>query len=134
MLITRSSDNIVRQTSVMDPALSDHYAGRCKVLLAKPPFERKEIAYRSLKRIDFARFREDIKNSKLMDDDDLSLNDYKRMEQQNPFPDTCLRQSDVLLRQFTPVTGVQLAKLIGKSVRKSCWGSHSSNSTERVSH
>ena len=46
--------------------------------------------------------------------------DCKRMEQQNPFPDTCLRQSDVLLRQFTPVTEVQLAKLIGKSVRKSC--------------
>jgi len=46
--------------------------------------------------------------------------DCKRMEKQNPFPDTCLRQSDVLLRQFTPVTEVQLAKLIGKSVRKSC--------------
>ena len=46
--------------------------------------------------------------------------DCKRMEQQNPFPDTCLRQSAVLLRQFTPVTVVQLAKLIGKSVRKSC--------------
>jgi len=59
----------------MDPALSDHYAVRCKVLLAKPPFERKEIAYRSLKRMDFARFRENIENSKLMDNYDLSLND-----------------------------------------------------------
>ncbi len=46
--------------------------------------------------------------------------DCKRMEQQNPFPDMCLRQSDVLLRQFTPVTEVHLAKLIGKSVCKSC--------------
>ena len=42
------------------------------------------------------------------------------MEKQNPFPDTCLRQSDVLLCQFTPVTEVQLAKLIGMSVGKSC--------------
>ena len=46
--------------------------------------------------------------------------DCKRMEQQNSFPDTCLRQSDVLLRQFTPVTEIQLVKLIAKSVRKSC--------------
>ena len=46
--------------------------------------------------------------------------DCKRMEQQNSFPDTCLRQSDVLLRQFTPVTEIQLMKLIGKSVRNSC--------------
>lgn len=46
--------------------------------------------------------------------------DCKRIEEQNPFPDTCLRQSDVLLRQFTPVTEVQLAKLIGKSEGKSC--------------
>ena len=47
--------------------------------------------------------------------------DCKRMEKQNPFPDTCLRQSDVLLKcQFTPVTEVQLAKRIGMSVGKSC--------------
>ena len=59
----------------MDPALSDHYAVRCKVLLAKPPFEWKEIAYRGLKRMDFARFRKDINNSKLMENDDSSLND-----------------------------------------------------------
>ena len=75
LIITRSSDNIVCQTSVMDPALSDHYAVRCKVLLAKPPFERKEIASRGLKRMDFARFRKDINNSKLMENDESSLND-----------------------------------------------------------
>ena len=55
--------------------ISDHYAVRCKVLLAKPPFERKEIAYRGLKRMDFARFRKDINNLKLMENDDSSLND-----------------------------------------------------------
>ena len=40
-----------------------------------PGFERKEIAYRGLKRMDFARLHKDINNSKLMENDDSSLND-----------------------------------------------------------
>ena len=60
LIISRSDDHIVCRPSVLDLALSDHYAVRCKFLLAKPAFKRKEIAYRNLKRINFDRFREDI--------------------------------------------------------------------------
>ena len=74
LIISRSDDHIVcRRPLVLDLALSDHYAVRCKFLLAKPAFKRKEIAYRNLKRINFDRFREDIINSALMESDTLSL-------------------------------------------------------------
>ena len=74
-IITKSEDSIVRHISVIDPVLSDHYAVCCKVLLSKPPVQKKETAYRSLKCIDFARFREDIKNLDLLDNDIASIAD-----------------------------------------------------------
>lgn len=75
MIITRSEDSIVCHISVIDPILSDQYAVCCKVLLPKPPLEKKETTYRSLKRIDFARFREDIKNLNLLNNDIASVTD-----------------------------------------------------------
>lgn len=45
MIITRSEDNIVCHISVIDPILSDQYAVCCKVILPKPPLEKKETAY-----------------------------------------------------------------------------------------
>ena len=76
MIITRSEDNIVCHISVIDPILSDQYAVCCKVILPKPPLEKKETAYRSLKRIDFARFHEDIKNLNLLNNDIASVTDF----------------------------------------------------------
>ena len=75
MIITRSEDSIVCHISVIDPILSDQYAVCCKVLLPKPPLEKIETTYRSLKRIDFARFREDIKNLNLLNNDIASVTD-----------------------------------------------------------
>ena len=75
MIITRSEDSIVCHISVIDPILSDQYAVCCKVLLPKPPLEKKETTYRNLKRIDFARFREDIKNLNLLNNDIASVTD-----------------------------------------------------------
>lgn len=75
MIITRSEDNIVCHISVIDLILSDQYAVCCKVILPKPPLEKKETTYRSLKRIDFARFREDIKNLNLLNNDIASVTD-----------------------------------------------------------
>lgn len=75
MIITRSEDSIVCHISVIDPILSDQYAVCCKVLLPKPPLEKKETTYRSLKRIDFAKFREDIKNLNLLNNDIASVTD-----------------------------------------------------------
>ena len=74
-IITKSEYSIVRHISVIDPVLSDHYAVRCKVLLPKPPLQKKGTAYRSPKCIDFARFREDIKNLDLLDNDIVSIAD-----------------------------------------------------------
>ena len=75
MIITRSEDSIVCHISVIDPILSDQYAVCCKVLLPKPALEKKETTYRSLKRIDFTRFREDIKNLNLLNNDIASVTD-----------------------------------------------------------
>ena len=69
---------LVHRTSVIDSVLSDHYAVRCKVLLPKPPLERKEITYRSLQQINFSRFREDIRNLDLLDNDIAPIGDQGR--------------------------------------------------------
>ena len=60
LIITRSEDNIVGHISVMDPALSDHYAIRWKVFLPKPLLEKKDIIYRSLNRIDLSQGHEEL--------------------------------------------------------------------------
>lgn len=75
MIITRSEDSIVHHISVIDPVPSDHYTVCCKVLLPKPSPEKKETAYRNLKCIDFARFRKDIRNLNLLDNDITSKAD-----------------------------------------------------------
>ena len=77
-LLTRTITNVwpySTRKAHIDPVLSDHYAVCCKVLLSKPPLQKKETAYRSLKCIDFARFREDIKNLDLLDNDIASIAD-----------------------------------------------------------
>ena len=71
LLITRFEDNLVHKLAV--PNVSDHGAVRCKIMLAKQPFQRKEIKYRSLKRIDMSRFREDIQSSCLSWNNTASL-------------------------------------------------------------
>ena len=75
MIITRSEDSIVHHISVIDPVPCHHYTVCCKVLLPKPSPEKKETAYRNLKCIDFARFREDIRNLNLLDNDITSIAD-----------------------------------------------------------
>ena len=75
LIIPISEDSIVHHISVIDPVPSDHYTVCCKVLLLKPSPEKKETAYRNLKCIDFARFREDIRNLNLLDNDITSIAD-----------------------------------------------------------
>ena len=75
LIIPISEDSIVHHISVIDPVPSDHYTVCCKVLLPKPSPEKKETAYRNLKCIDFARFREDIRNLNLLDNDITSIAD-----------------------------------------------------------
>ena len=40
-IITRSGDSLVHHTLATDPILSGHYTRCCKVILPKPPLERK---------------------------------------------------------------------------------------------
>ena len=75
MIITRSEDSIVHHISVIDPVPCHHYTVCCKVHLPKPSPEKKETAYRNLKCIDFARFREDIRNLNLLNNDITSIAD-----------------------------------------------------------
>ena len=75
LIIPISEDSIVHHISVIDPVPSDHYIVCCKVLLPKPSPEKKETAYRNLKCIDFARFRKDIRNLNLLDNDITSIAD-----------------------------------------------------------
>ena len=53
--------------------VSDHGAVRFKIMLAKQPFQRKQIKYRRLKRIDMSRFPEDIQSSHLSWNNTASL-------------------------------------------------------------
>ena len=75
LIITRSEDSIVHHISVIDPVPCHHYTVCYKVHLPKPFPENKETAYRNLKCIDFARFREDIRNLNLLDNDITSIAD-----------------------------------------------------------
>ena len=45
--------------------------------------------------------------------------DLRRPILQDPFPDACFEHSKVLFRQFTPVSEMQLKKLVTKFSRKS---------------
>ena len=51
LLLTRSDDKFVTNVDVLDPAISDHSAVNCKLLLAKPPPIRKQVSFRNIKSI-----------------------------------------------------------------------------------
>ena len=110
MIITRSEDSIVCHISVIDPILSDQYAVCCKVLLPKPPLEKKETTYRSLKRIDFARFREDIKNLNLLNNDIASVTDL--VEAYNAKLASLLNNYAPLRNEVDPIPAIVLEECL----------------------
>ena len=70
LIITRASDETVKNVSILDPLISDHFAvlfqSSCFI---KKPYARKEIAYRKLKSIDKDQLVNDITSSSLMNFD-----------------------------------------------------------------
>jgi hypothetical protein len=58
-------------TLITDPVISDHLAVHCKIVLKKPSFQRKEISYPNLKSVDKQCFKTDIKESSLMNFDNI---------------------------------------------------------------
>ena len=51
---------------VRDPTLSDHFAVHCTLKLTKPRTEQHEIRYHKLSSIDLSDFREDLKDSTVL--------------------------------------------------------------------
>ena len=66
LVITRSSDQIVRDISVCDPAISDHCAILSDVCIKKPPPVTVVTHCRKLRGIDMEKFNADIANSSLL--------------------------------------------------------------------
>ena len=60
LVITRSTEDIVSNLEMRDPALSDHNAVHFKFGIDKPSFIRKEIVYRRWKSVDSTEFSADI--------------------------------------------------------------------------
>lgn len=66
LLITRSDERVIENVSVCDPAISDHAAVFCDLLINKPPFERRVLSCRKLKSVDLNSFCNDVSNSSLL--------------------------------------------------------------------
>jgi len=65
LVITRGGENLIKDLTLSDPVISDHFAIHCLLSFKKPPFERKETIYRKLKAINTENFIEDINKSEL---------------------------------------------------------------------
>ena len=65
LVVTRSTEDIVSNFEINDPALSDHNAVHFKFSINKPPFIRKEIVYHRWKSVDSTEFSADICQSSL---------------------------------------------------------------------
>ena len=66
LVITRREDDLITNSRVSDPVISDHFAVHCGISMRKPCFPRKVISYRKVKSVERDRFNNDIKNSPLM--------------------------------------------------------------------
>jgi len=82
LLITRHDEHIIDNIVVRDPAISDHSAVFCKLLVKKQPFEKIVTKCRKLKSIDVESFSKDINSSTLLtfsDHEDISdlINQYE---------------------------------------------------------
>ena len=67
LIITRSFEaSLVSNVHITDPVISDHFAVHCELAIKKSYFPRKEISYRKVNQVDRENFREAIRNSPLM--------------------------------------------------------------------
>ena len=66
LVLTRSSEAIVQNLHVHPAVISDHSPITFSLLTKRPSPERKLISFRKLKKIDMVKFKEDIKNSPIV--------------------------------------------------------------------
>ena len=65
LVITRSNETTVFDTSVTDLGISDHYAIVLKISLEKPAFPKKKIVHRQWKKFNIIDFKNDFTSSNL---------------------------------------------------------------------
>lgn len=68
LIITRTDDDIINNVFVKDPAISDHSAVFCNLMIKKPPFDKIVSKCRNLKGLDFLSFADQLSNSLLLTD------------------------------------------------------------------
>ena len=72
LLITRLNEELVRNVKIHDPMISDHLAVFCNLCLKKPQFRKKVISTRKLRSLDNDSFREDVRDSSLVEEEPLT--------------------------------------------------------------
>ena len=73
LLITRLNEELVKNVKIHDPMISDHLAVFCNLSLKKPKFRKKVISTRKLCSLDIDSFREDVRNSSLVQEEPIDL-------------------------------------------------------------
>ena len=81
LVITRSSEKILKEVKVTPPSFSDHGVVHFKLAIEKPPYPQKRIQYRKLKLLDRDKFQSDIMESTLYSAPESSL--YALVDQYN---------------------------------------------------
>ena len=66
LVIGRSDENLVADSHVHDPIISDHFAIHCKLNSDRPPNPKKTVSYRKLRSVNTDAFRQDILSSELL--------------------------------------------------------------------
>ena len=72
-LITRLNEELLRNVTIHDPMISDHLAVFCNLSLKKPQLRKKVISTRKLRSLDIDSFREDVRNSSLVEEEPIDL-------------------------------------------------------------
>ncbi len=75
LIITRSDESLVSNIECFNPLISDHYAVLFNVAVERPEPVTKNIKYRSIKKINFGKFREDIRTSSLVTTQSTGVDD-----------------------------------------------------------
>ena len=85
LIITRRHEDLLSNSNVTDPVISDHLAVHCGISLTKPRFTSKEIRYRKVKSTFVDRFRSDITNLPLMDYNKIDVTELSELYENSLF-------------------------------------------------
>ena len=75
LIITRTSDHILKESPKADFCISDHMSVICCLSLLKPPLKKKSVQYRKLSNVNISVLREDLRSSSLLSQTHLNINE-----------------------------------------------------------